>query len=289
MDHIKAVFLLEMPIQRVLSLMLVAQVEQAGSKKPSKKLKVVRQGSTGGQADPKVRKGKKVKRTVRSELTAGRNNLPSGTGTKKKKIKKAPVYEPYPAAPGLVDSPEVDPDPDDDAVESFMVEPGDVRKPAPETVDPVHADNGKETILEKNGTPAFGESLKVGFRARNSRSRKERSVRSFATTEDEGKDIDSGSDVYETTPDPPVTDVDDESYIEWDSGGGSETAPDNNISSAEEELRELGQDSRGEMVCINCHEPITQRYIKHFTRKQNDLTTTVKGPFCSKMCSLEYR
>jgi hypothetical protein len=106
--------------------------------------------------------------------------------------------------------------------------------------------------------------LNVGFKGRNHKARQRR--RSGKSKR--GKEVESER-VREN--EPVISDVDDDSFIEWDSGTVDEgTAPTH------------------EFYCRNCDDQIPRKYIKHFYKNHGADRIKVKGPFCSKMCSLEY-
>lgn len=129
--------------------------------------------------------------------------------------------------------------------------------------------------LDSTTKPEFGESLQVGFKKRSSRKRP--AMDRSSETEDQAGETASSTEVV-------VSDVDDDSYIEWDSKKLDEDKGVPIVRSSDSD----DSFSREETLCRNCHEPLPRKYIKHFIKRIDDEESKVTGPFCSKMCSMEY-
>lgn len=273
--------------QMILTINAVFLVE-VRSRGHSKHRKVGGKGGKKTISKTSLQKGKIYRKVTSPGIRKGKFKEVAGTGTKKKKIRKKPKFEDYPVAEGPVIILDDDDRLDDGEIESFMVKPGEVSKPSRNNViDDITKEKTIEYPVENNSAPAFGESLKVGFRARNSRSRKQRFRKKGEGTKSargpEVDDMDTRGDGHL------VTDVDNESYIEWDAGTKNDAEGDEKKLTAEEELIRAGEEVAGDLYCRNCNEPIRYRYIKHFTRTQDNNTVKVYGPFCSKLCSLEFQ
>jgi len=184
-----------------------------------------------------------------------------GSGVKKKKVKRWLRDEDYIPPPLNND--------DGDEIESFMIEPDEAEE---------HKQRSKRAKLfeepdvksvrfseVKNGAPTFGESLHVGFKTRNNKGRKHKHLAKSRRFKKEDNDI------AEEDSEPLVTNVDDDNIIEWDS---------NTVDEDPAPIHEF--------FCRNCDEKILNKYIKYFYKLEGPERIKVKGPFCSKMCSLEY-
>jgi hypothetical protein len=188
---------------------------------------------------------------------------PAGSGTRKRKVKRKPSDDEF-----ITRTTERSKDTEDDMGEdSFMVEPKKVTREKVKATPEVHRVSSK---------PAFGESLKVGFSAKNSR--KNSKWENKTNSSEEG---DSGVKNNGFNQDDQVTisDVDDESYIEW--------APNSEASERPEDVYDEDLNME-DLRCRNCDDIINMRFIKYYTRNMGTEHIRVKGPFCSKLCSMEY-
>ncbi|UCH88372.1 MAG: hypothetical protein JSV49_08910 [Thermoplasmata archaeon] len=220
---------------------------------------------------PKVKRRKKLKRIKR---------IKRGGGAPRKKVERQLTEEDY--------------------RKSFMVEPHQARSESDQDKVDYPAAAGSEEKGEEDavsvekqkvttsGKPAFGESLNVGFTGRNSR--KHGGKRHVRFSKLESKDAVSGGDSgageggVETMeelgmPQGEVTDLDEDSYIEWD-GGSSQPERATSLDGNEFVHKEL--------YCRNCDEIIDMKYIKYYFRTIDGKRIRVNGPFCSKLCSMEF-
>jgi hypothetical protein len=168
----------------------------------------------------------------------------------------------------------------DKSAESRTVElPEESRKP--EGVGP-QKKKSKSRKFKRGTKPSFGESLNIGFSGKNSRGRVRRRV-GYPASKSAGADDTAFEEPLEMeeldSKESTVTDLDDETIIEWDSGSSKPS----DASDTEEEI-----DREEELFCRNCDDLIEFKYIKYYTKKEDNERIKVKGPFCSKLCSLEF-
>ena len=235
------------------------------------KRRVVKSGK--GMRPGSSRKGRKrINRHDEVEINDTLPPPPPGAGIKKKKKRRRPKDEDYiPPKPA-------DYDDDDGRVESFMV---NLEEAENHKRDVKRDRIGREPVVksikfadEKNGRPAFGESLNVGFKGRNhkARQRRQSGKRKRGRELGESRELRELRELRESDDtEPVITNVDEESIIEWDSGTVSED-----------------EVPTHEFYCRNCDEQIPRKYIKYFYKNDGAERIKVNGPFCSKMCSLEY-
>jgi hypothetical protein len=188
---------------------------------------------------------------------------PAGTGTRKRKVKRKPSDDEF-----ITRTTERKKDTEDDMSEdSFMVEPKKSTREKRHDTPEVHRVSSK---------PEFGESLKVGFSAKNSRKNSKWENKTSSNGEGDSAVKDEGLNQDEQVT---ISDVDDDTYIEW--------SPNND--EAERPEGEYEKDfNMEELKCRNCDDIINMKFIKYYTRNMGSEHIRVKGPFCSKLCSMEY-
>jgi hypothetical protein len=264
---------------------------KGGTRRRNPRRKVTRKGTKGRADSPEIEDEPQVKKVVIFDRTQKSNIPPAGTGTRKKKLRRKPSNDTTVAETGIDKIVDRDEDSDDESIESFMVEPEDESKRQNQDdsngedfeneVENVEESRSKKPApeLETKTKPAFGESLKVGFKTRNSRNRA-RGRRppggGARTAQDHDVAVEKEA-MYDNENE--ITDVDDDNYIEWDSG----TAP-----TKESTNRSKNNDVPEELSCRNCDAIINQKFIKYYVEKRGDEVKKINGPFCTKLCSLEF-
>ena len=251
----------------------------------------------------RIKSSKKLKRSTERLISKHKlrdeSALPAGTGTRKKKIRKKVIDDDDTAyiPPSVMEDEEVSED--DIKVISFMVTPRKASRSTDVNIDDIPDKDISRSRLEtkveadtipKDSTktkPAFGESLQIGFKGKNSRGRRRKRPPIIKLQHtDGGKNITAGVEAEEPLtmeelkePEPEITDVDDESYIEWDSKGSSKGS---------EEVPGDDEFQGRELYCRNCDELIQFKFIKYYIKEEEGEREMVRGPFCSKLCSLEF-